>query len=71
MNQINSKKLLNSKWTAIRPKNNEKHFIVTKIQLDEQGAIIVCSIESVVSNRMVSLCWKDLKDQSFWAHGWI
>jgi tryptophan-rich hypothetical protein len=48
VNQINPQKLLNSKWTAIRPENNEKHFIVTKIQFDEQGIVTVCSIESVL-----------------------
>ena len=71
VNQINPQKLLNSKWTAIRPENNEKHFIVTKIQFDEQGIVTVCSIESVLSKRMMSLCGRDLKDQNAWAHGWI
>ena len=70
VNQINPQKLLNSKWTAIRPENNEKHFIVTKIQFDEQGIVTVCSIESVLSNRMTSICWKNLKDQHLWVHGW-
>lgn len=28
MNQINPSKLLNSKWTAVKPINREKHFLV-------------------------------------------
>jgi hypothetical protein len=27
MNNINPKKLLNSKWTAVTPVNKEKHFM--------------------------------------------
>ena len=70
MNQINPKKLLNSKWTAVNSANKEKHFIVTKIEIDEQDTVTSCVIESVISNRMTSICWKNLKDQHLWVHGW-
>ena len=30
MNPLNPKKLLNSKWTAVKPRNKEKHFLVTE-----------------------------------------
>ena len=30
-NQINPKKLRLSKWTAVNPKEKEKHFLVTKV----------------------------------------
>lgn len=33
-NVVNKKKLLNSKWTAVNPKNKEKHFQVTKVSLN-------------------------------------
>lgn len=29
MNPINPQKLLGSKWTAVHPRDREKHFIVT------------------------------------------
>ena len=32
MNQINPKKLLNSKWTKVLPTNNEKHFLISKVK---------------------------------------
>ena len=35
-NQINPKKLRLSKWTAVNPKNKEKHFLVTKVIDPEQ-----------------------------------
>ena len=31
MNRINPAKLLHSKWTAVEPKNKEKHFLVVEV----------------------------------------
>ncbi|HCH4279606.1 TPA: TIGR02450 family Trp-rich protein [Vibrio parahaemolyticus] len=39
MNKIHPKKLLHSKWTATSPKNKEKHFVVTEMELDEDGNV--------------------------------
>ena len=70
MNTINPNKLLNSKWTAVNPKNREKHFIVTEVEFDEEGAVIVCSIETVISKRSMPIQWQTLEDVSVWLHGW-
>jgi len=70
MNQINPKKLLNSKWTAVQPTNKEKHFIVSEVEYDEQAIVISCCIEAVMSKRPVLINWQDLKDDSQWLHGW-
>ena len=70
MNQINPNKLLNSKWTAVTPSNKEKHFIVTEIEFDEDGIVLSCSIEAVMSKRVIPINWRDLKDDKIWAHGW-
>jgi len=40
LNKINPKKLLNSKWTAVEPKKREKHFMVTEVEFDEEGAAV-------------------------------
>jgi len=32
MNRINPKKLQHSKWTAVQPRNKEKHFLVTAVR---------------------------------------
>ncbi|MCS6151805.1 TIGR02450 family Trp-rich protein [Shewanella baltica] len=63
MNKINPKKLLNSKWTAVKPTNKEKHFLVTEIEFDEEGVVISCSIEAVMSKRVIPINWHDLKDE--------
>lgn len=70
MNQINPKKLLNSKWTAVQPTNKEKHFIVTEVEFDEEGLVVACSIEAVMSKRLSPINWRDLKNDSHWSLGW-
>jgi len=70
MNKINPQKLLNSKWTAVTPSNKEKHFIVSEIEFDEEGLVVFCSIEAVMSKRAVPINWHDLKNDSNWVHGW-
>lgn len=70
MNKINPKKLLNSKWTAATPVHKEKHFIVTDVEFDDEGRVILCAIEAVMSQRVVSIHWQDLKDPGHWVQGW-
>jgi tryptophan-rich hypothetical protein len=70
MNTINPKKLLNSKWTAVNPKNREKHFIVTEVGFDEEESVISCAIEAVISRRSMLIEWQALEDVSVWLHGW-
>ena len=70
MNKIAPKKLLNSKWTAVTPVNKEKHFIITEMEFDEEGAVLSCVIEAVMSKRQVAINWQDLKDRQRWLQGW-
>ena len=70
MNKINAKKLLNSKWTAVKPINKEKHFIITKIEFDENNNVINCLIEAVISNREQPINLAELKESEHWQQGW-
>ena len=70
INSINPRKLMNSKWTAVKPARKEKHFIVTEIEFDEEGAVTACIIESVMSKRVANIQWKELKNQDQWIQGW-
>jgi tryptophan-rich hypothetical protein len=70
MNTIAPKKLLHSKWTASSPLNKEKHFAVTEVEFDEDGLVIHCALEAVMSRRLLSIDWRDLKDTSKWLQGW-
>ena len=70
MKIINPKKLLGSKWTAVKPQNKEKHFIVSELDFDEDDVVILCVIEAVMTKRMMEINWDDLKDSSHWLQGW-
>lgn len=67
---LTPKKLLNSKWTAVRPKNKEKHFLITEVEFDEEGNIIYCLIEAIFSKRSEAIDWTQLKNQDIWLQGW-
>ena len=70
MNRVNPRKLLNSKWTAVNPVQKEKHFLVTELELDEEGGVIHCLIEAVISNRSEPIEWKELANDDNWLQGW-
>ena len=69
-NGINPSKLKLSKWTAVHPQNREKHFLVTQLVRDEQGRVIACLLEAVLSRREIELDWHDLEDAEKWLMGW-
>lgn len=69
-NQINPKKLLHSKWTAVSVKNKEKHFLITDIEFDELGQVLHCEIEAVRNKRAFEIDWQELKESEKWRMGW-
>jgi len=70
-NQINPQKLLLSKWTAVTPKNKEKHFLVTRIIKDEEDLLIAaCILEAVINGHEYQTNWRELKNASIWLAGW-
>lgn len=71
MNILSPKKLLNSKWTAVKPLNKEKHFLITEVEYDEDGVVIHCQLEAILSTRNTAIAWRDLKDSSQWIQGWV
>ena len=52
MNKINPAKLMLSKWTAVKPKQKERHFIVTKLIYNEDEIIISCELEAVINQHI-------------------
>tara|TARA_Y100001956_G_C4128506_1_gene191919 strand:- start:6411 stop:6626 length:216 start_codon:yes stop_codon:yes gene_type:complete len=70
MNRINPAKLHNSKWTAIKPEHKEKHFLVSEVEFDEEGAVIICTLEAIMSKNEYSIDWRDLKNSEKWQQGW-
>ena len=70
MNAINPAKLLNSKWTAVKPKNKEKHFLVVEVNFDEEGVVVYCAVEAIIKKKRIAINWHDLKNSDHWKQGW-
>lgn len=70
--QINPKKLLNSKWTAVKPSNKEKHFMVIKLIEPEQAILPIEHILllAVHSKRTQIIAWRALTNTTVWLQGW-
>jgi len=67
---LNTKKLLNSKWTSVKLIKKEKHFLITELELDENDNVIHCLIEAVISHRVQPINWTELKENERWIQGW-
>ncbi|MPW37836.1 TIGR02450 family Trp-rich protein [Vibrio sp. B1Z05] len=70
MNRINPAKLYHSKWTAVAPMNREKHFLVSEVKFDEDGAVALCKLEAVLSKNEYLIDWNELKRTQKWIQGW-
>lgn len=72
-NRIASHKLLSSKWTAVVPRDREKHFVVIALIEPEPPNLRVdqVELEAVHSRRTFVIDWRDLKDASRWRQGWV
>ncbi len=70
MNRINPHKLHLSKWTAVVTEHKQKHFIVTRLLLDEQQQVIGCELEAVINRRTYTIDWHELEDDKRWIMGW-
>lgn len=71
INPINPEKIKLSKWTATKPRNKEKHWLVSKLLRDENEQITGCELEAVINKRVVSIDWRELKDPANWTQGWV
>ena len=70
MNKVNPKTLINSKWTKVDVVNKEKHFVITKVDFNEEQKVIRCVIEAVINRNEYNIDWRDLKLSGSWRVGW-
>ena len=72
-NPLNPKKLLLSKWTAVKPSNKRKHFLVSKVILPDlpDAAIEFIELEAVFDKSIQVIPWRDLKETDIWLQGWV
>ncbi|MBU3597822.1 TIGR02450 family Trp-rich protein [Polynucleobacter bastaniensis] len=73
LNLISPKKLLLSKWTAVKPSHKRKHFLVSKVILPElpEVAIEFVVLEAVFDQHSQIIPWRELKDTNTWLQGWV
>ena len=73
MNPLNPKKLLLSKWTAVKPVAKQKNFLVSRViqPLWPTDPIELVEIESVFSKATQVIAWRDLQDDWVWRQGWV
>ena len=73
MNPLNPKKLLLTKWTAVKPVARQKHFLVSKVILPEppDERIEWVEIEAVYSKKVRTIRWRELQDDAVWRQGWV
>lgn len=72
-NTLSPKKLLHTKWTAVEPRNKEKHFLVTQViePIPPGSPVVWVEIEAVHSKRTRVIAWRELKDALQWRRGWV
>ena len=72
MNPLSPKKLLLTKWTAVKPIAKQKHFLVSKVILPEppNEKIEFVEIEAVYSKKVSLIAWRDLTNAELWIQGW-
>jgi tryptophan-rich hypothetical protein len=73
MNPLNPKKLLLTKWTAVKPVAKQKHFLISRViqPLLPTEPIELVEIESVFSKATQVIAWRELQDESVWRQGWV
>jgi tryptophan-rich hypothetical protein len=73
VNAIHPKKLLLSKWTAVRPLSRDKHFLVARVILPELPLtrIDAVDLEAVRSKAVRRIDWRELRDDTVWRQGWV
>ena len=73
MNLLQPKKLLLTKWTAVKPIAKDKHFLVAKVIQPELPLVVVqwVEMEAVYSKNITRIDWQELRDDTIWRQGWV
>ena len=73
MNPLNPKKLLLTKWTAVKPIAKQKHFLVSQVIEPDlpTDPVVSVEIEAVFSKATQVIAWRELQDDSVWRQGWV
>lgn len=72
-NPLHPRKLLLTKWTAVKPVAKNKHFLVSKVMTPEPPSVTIewVELEAVHSKAVIRIDWRLLRDQGVWRQGWV
>ena len=72
MSLLHPKKLLLTKWTAVKPIAKNKHFLVSRVigPVPPELAIEWVELEAVYSGTVTRIRWRQLLDETLWCRGW-
>jgi tryptophan-rich hypothetical protein len=73
MNPLNPKKLLSTKWTAVKPVAKQKDFLVSRVIQPAlpTDPIELVEIEAVFSKATQVIAWRELQNNLVWRQGWV
>jgi len=73
LNTVSPKKLLLSKWTAVKPVAKQRHFLVSRVIQSEMpdAPIEQVEIEAVFSKSIQVIAWRELQNTDVWRIGWV
>jgi tryptophan-rich hypothetical protein len=73
LNSVSPKKLLLSKWTAVKPVAKQRHFLVSRVIQSEMpdAPIEKVEIEAVFSKSIQVIAWRELQNTDVWRIGWV
>jgi len=66
MTATRAAKWLGSAWTAKRPEDGEKHFVVKEV-IPSRGRVV---LEALSTRRRFEVAWRELEDGAVWLSGW-
>lgn len=71
--QLNPKKLLLTKWTAVKVIAKQKHFLVSRVLQPDDLSLPITEIEmeAVYSGNKQIIAWRELQDAERWKQGWL
>jgi tryptophan-rich hypothetical protein len=64
------KNMVGSKWTALRPVNKEKHFVVSGQHKSSDETDSEFQIRSILTERIQAVKLSVLQDVTIWKRGW-
>jgi len=71
MTPLHPKTLLMSKWTAVQPVSENKHFLVSRVIPPEtrDEKVEGIEMEAVFSKKGTRIHWRQLQDETLWRRG--